>query len=55
MSNEIPIIKPINIKQFETKQSKYKMVGSLPTRSILLGPSGAGKGVLFIQFNFRCV
>ena len=45
-SDEIPIVKPIHIKNFETKQSKYSMVGSLPTRSILLGPSGAGKGVL---------
>ena len=41
-----PDIKPISIKQFETKQSKYDQVQKLPVRGILLGPSGAGKGVL---------
>ena len=42
----IPQVKPIKLKEFETKQSKYPMVGKLPTRAILCGPSGAGKGVL---------
>ncbi len=46
MEKEIPIIKPIKVQEFLVKQSKYEMVGKLPTRSILLGPSGAGKGVL---------
>ena len=41
-----PDIKPISIKQFETKQSKYDQVQKLPVRGVLLGPSGAGKGVL---------
>ena len=41
-----PDIKPISIKQFETKQSKYDQVQKLPVRGILLGPSGAGKCVL---------
>ena len=41
-----PDIKPISIKQFETKQSKYDQVQKLPVRAILVGPSGAGKGVL---------
>ena len=41
-----PDIKPISIKQFETKQSKYDQVQKLPVRGILLGPSGAGKSVL---------
>ena len=41
-----PDIAPISIKQFETKQSKYDQVQKLPVRGILLGPSGAGKGVL---------
>ena len=41
-----PDIKPISIKQFETKQSKYDQIQKLPVRGILLGPSGAGKGVL---------
>ena len=46
MTDKAPVIKPIKIKEFEFKQSKYKQCGSLPVRSILLGPSGSGKGVL---------
>ena len=46
MSDKAPIIKPIKVKEFEFKQSKYKQCGSLPVRSLLLGPSGSGKGVL---------
>ena len=42
----IPQIKPIKLKEFETKQSKYPMVGKLPTRAVICGPSGSGKGVL---------
>jgi len=46
MTDKAPVIKPIKVKEFEFKQSKYKHCGSLPVRSILLGPSGSGKGVL---------
>jgi hypothetical protein len=46
MSDEIPIIKPIKLAEYHTKQSKYKMVGSLPTRSVICAPSGAGKTIL---------
>lgn len=42
----IPIIKPIKVKEFKTKQSKYDIVGQLPIRSILLAPSGGGKTIL---------
>ena len=52
MENETPSIKPMHTKEYEVKQSKYNMVGKLPTRSILCGPSGAGKGVLLIVKNF---
>jgi hypothetical protein len=41
-----PNIKPIDCKEFTSKQSKYEVVGKLPLRDIILGPSGAGKGVL---------
>ena len=41
-----PNIKPIDVKEFTSKQSKYEVVGRLPLRDIILGPSGAGKGVL---------
>jgi hypothetical protein len=41
-----PSIKPIKIPELESKQSKYKFSGSLPTRSLILAPSGGGKTVL---------
>ena len=41
-----PNIKPIDVKEFTSKQSKYEVVGRLPLRDIILGPSGAGKGIL---------
>ena len=41
-----PNIVPISLKQFEVKQSKYDQVPKLPCRSILLGSSSSGKGVL---------
>jgi hypothetical protein len=45
MSN-IPKIEPIKIQEFNVKQSKYDMVGKLPTRAIICAPSGGGKTVL---------
>ena len=45
-SNNIPKIEPPTVIEFNVKQRKYEMVGKLPTRSIIVGPSGAGKGVL---------
>ena len=44
--NNTPTIKPIDVKEYTSKQSKYDVVGKLPLRDIILGPSGAGKGVL---------
>ena len=46
MSDKAPVIKPIKLKEYTFKQSKYKQCGSLPVRSIILGPSGSGKGIL---------
>ena len=43
---EIPIIKPLKLKEYNTKQSKYPMAGKLPTRALFCGPSGSGKGIL---------
>jgi len=37
MVTEIPDIKPIKLKEYETKQSKYSMVPNVPFRSIVLG------------------
>ena len=41
-----PDIKPIKVKEFEVKQSRYPHCGKLPIRSVVLGPSGSGKTVL---------
>jgi GTPase SAR1 family protein len=49
MKDTIPIVEPIKLKQYESKQSKYGMVTKLPMRSILLGPSGSGKTVLLVS------
>ena len=43
---DVPKIEPINVKQYEVKQSKYSMVPKIPFRSIILGPSGSGKTIL---------
>ena len=41
-----PDIKPIRTKEYDAPPSKYKVVGALPTRAIILGPSGSGKSIL---------
>jgi hypothetical protein len=46
MSNEIPIVQEVKTKQFISKQSKYKMVGALPSSMVVVGPSGSGKTTL---------
>ena len=45
MSN-IPIVKPINVKEYDFKQSKYEVAPKLPFSMIITGPSGSGKGIL---------
>ena len=46
MSDKIPKIIPVNMKDYTVKQSRYDMVPRLPCRSLLLAPSGGGKTVL---------
>ena len=41
-----PNIKPIQLKEYTSKQSNYEIVPKLPMRSMLVGPSGGGKTVL---------
>ena len=42
-----PTITPIQLKEYNCKQSKYNdVVPKLPMRSMLVGPSGGGKTVL---------
>ena len=45
-NNKAPIIQPIKLKEYETKQSKYETVPQIPFRSVILGPSGSGKTIL---------
>ena len=48
--SEIPTIKPIKLKEYEVKQSKYNVVSKLPVRAVILGPSGSGKSILLQNF-----
>ena len=50
MSDEIPTIKPIRLKEYEVKQSKYNVASKIPMRSIILGPSVSGKSILLQNF-----
>ena len=46
MMSNIPTIKPIKLKEYEVKQSKYDNVPKLPARAMILAPSGSGKSIL---------
>jgi len=46
LSKDEIVIKPIAVKEYQVKQSRYKQCSKLPVRSIILGPSGSGKTVL---------
>ena len=41
-----PIVKPVNVKEYEFKQSKYDIAPRLPFSQIIAGPLGSGKGIL---------
>ena len=43
---DVPTIKPINITEYEFKQSKYEHVPKLPFRRIIVASSTGGKTVL---------
>ena len=44
---DIPKIEPINVKQYEFKQSPYPQANKLPFRSIIVSASQGGKGIFF--------
>ena len=44
--NQTPNVKPIKTKEYNIARSRYDVISSLPTRSVLLGPSSSGKIVL---------
>ena len=46
MEYKKPIIKPVDVKSYVVKQSKYARAPKLPVRSVILGPRGSGKSVL---------
>ena len=46
MCMSTPKIKPIKMDEFTSTQSKYDHCAQLPTRSLILAPSGGGKTVL---------
>ena len=54
MSEDIKI-EPIQVKQYEVKQSKYKQCGTLPIRNVILGPSGSGKNSSVAELDFKCI
>ena len=52
-----PVIMPIRQKSNDVPASRYKQCAGLPLRSIILAPSGGGKGILlqnFILDIYRC-
>ena len=44
--SDIPIVKPVDVKEYDFKQSKYEVAPRLPFSQIITGPSGSGKGIL---------
>ena len=46
MSDDIPSIEPIDIPEYEYKNSKYEMMPSLPARMLAVASSTGGKTVL---------
>ena len=45
-NSKAPIIQPIKLREYETKQSKHETVPQIQFRSVILGPSGSGKTIL---------
>jgi hypothetical protein len=46
----VPNIEPYKCASYDCKQSKYEQAEKVPFRSLMLGPSGSGKGVLLQRF-----
>ena len=54
-NDNVPIIEPINVRQFEFKQSKYEHADKLPFRSIVVSASQGGKGILIQISSLRSI
>ena len=50
MTDKAPVIKPVNQKNYETKQSKYKNVAKLPLRQVFAAPSNSGKTTVLSNY-----
>ena len=44
--SSVPIVKPVNVKEYDFQQSTYEIAPRLPFSQIIIGPSGSGKGIL---------
>ena len=44
--SDVPFVKPVNVKEYDFKQSKYEIAPRLPFSQIIVGPIGSGKGIL---------
>ena len=49
----VPKIKPINVKQYEFKQSPYPQADKLPFRAIIVSALQGGKGILIQNFILK--
>ena len=49
MFDNVAKIEAIKVQEFNVKQSKYDVVGKLPTRSIICAASGGGKTNLLVN------
>ena len=48
-----PIVKPISVKEYDFKQSKYEVAPKLPASMIISAPSGSGKNNFITVVDFR--
>jgi hypothetical protein len=52
-NNKAPIIQPIKLKEYETKQSKYETVPQIPFRSVISGSKWfSGKTNSVAEYDF---
>ena len=53
--SDVPVVKPINITEYEFKQSKYEHVPKLPFRSIIVASSTGCKTVVVQNLLFMFI
>ena len=50
-----PIVKPVNVKEYDFKQSKYDVAPRLPASMIISAPPGSGKTIFITIVNIGYV